>query len=152
MYKAPQALLDLVRGVVESMDYEFVGLEYLTRPAAGHLLRVYIDTAQGVVVEDCAAVSRQLGGVLDVEDPIPGEYTLEISSPGLDRPLFEPAHFARFVGREAKLRLVRPRDGRRNFKGVITGIEGDMVQLSVDGAAVTVPFQDIDSARLVPAF
>ena len=150
MYKAPQALVDLVRRVVESLDYEFVGLEYLTRAPAGHLLRVYIDTERGILLDDCEVVSRQLSGVLDVEDPISGEYTLEVSSPGLDRPLFEPAHFARYVGHEAKLRLARPLGGRRNFKGLITGIEDAKVQLEVDGEALALPFQDIDSARLVP--
>ena len=152
MYKSPQALVKLVREVVEPMGYEFVGLEYLSRPKAGHLLRVYIDTEQGILLDDCEAVSRQLSGVLDVEDPIPGEYALEVSSPGLDRPLFELAHFARFVGREAKVRLARPTAGRRNYNGVITGVEDGLVKLSVDGEAVAVPFAEIDSARLVPEF
>jgi ribosome maturation factor RimP len=152
MSKAPQALWDLVRGVVEPLGYEFVGLEYLARPKAGHLLRVYIDTERGVLLDDCEAVSRQLSGVLDVEDPIPGEYALEVSSPGLDRPLFDPAQFARFVGHEVKLRLARPLDGRRNYRGVIAGVDGDVIHLSVDGEALAVPFREIDSARLVPEF
>lgn len=152
MYKAPQALWELVRGVVEPMGYEFVGLEYLARPKAGHLLRVYIDTERGILLDDCEAVSRQLSGVLDVEDPIPGEYALEVSSPGLDRPLFAPEQFARFAGHEAKVRLARPLAGRRNYKGVIAGVDGDVIHLSVDGEALALPFRDIDSARLVPEF
>lgn len=152
MHKAPEALIKLVRGVVVPMGYEFVGLEYLSRAGSGHLLRVYIDVERGVQLDDCEAVSRQLSAVLDVEDPIPGDYALEVSSPGLDRPLFELAHFRRFAGQTARVTLARPIDGRRRFKGVIDAVQGEQVRLSVDGEVVVLPFGDIDGARLVPDF
>lgn len=152
MHKAPVALIKLVRGVVEPMGYEFVGLEYLSRPKAGHLLRVYIDIERGILIDDCEAVSRQLSAVLDVEDPVSGEYALEVSSPGLDRPLFELAHFRRFAGQTARVKLVRPIDGRRRFKGVIESVAGEEIRLRVDNEVVVLPFGDIDGARLVPDF
>lgn len=152
MHKAPEALIKIVRGVVEPMGYEFVGLEYLSRPKSGHLLRVYIDIERGVLLDDCEAVSRQLSAVLDVEDPISGEYALEVSSPGLDRPLFELAHFSRFEGQTAKVTLMRPIDGRRRFKGIIEAVAGEEIKMLVDGEVVVLPFSDIEGARLVPDF
>jgi ribosome maturation factor RimP len=152
MHKAPQTLVNLARGVVEGLSYEFVGLELISRPDRGALLRVYIDQEEGVRLDDCEAVSRQLSGVLDVEDPIRGEYSLEVSSPGLDRPLFEPEHFRRFVGHEARVRLSVPLGGRRKYKGVIAGVVGDGVDLVADGAQLHLPFTQIDSARLVPEY
>lgn len=152
MYQAPEALIEVVRGVVEPMGYEFVGLEYISRSKSGHLLRVYIDIDRGVVLDDCEAVSRQLSAVLDVEDPIPGEYALEVSSPGLDRPLFELAHFVRFKGETARVTLARPIDGRRRFKGVIEAVVGEDIRLLVDGEVVVLPIGDIEGARLVPDF
>jgi ribosome maturation factor RimP len=152
MHKAPEALIKIVRGVVEPMGYEFVGLEYLSRPKSGHLLRVYIDIERGVLLDDCEAVSRQLSAVLDVEDPISGEYALEVSSPGLDRPLFELAHFCRFEGQTAKVTLMRPIDGRRRFKGIIEAVAGEEIKMLVDGEVVVLPFSDIEGARLVPDF
>jgi ribosome maturation factor RimP len=134
------------------MGYELVGIEYQMRPKSGALLRIYIDHADGIQLEDCAVVSRQLGAVLDVEDPIRGEYDLEVSSPGLDRPLFEKAHFERFVGREAKIRLRRAIDGRRRMKGYIRAVEGDDLSIEVDGEQIRVPLAELDSARLVPEF
>lgn len=152
MQKASQALLDLVRGVVEPMGYELVGVEHRGQGESGDLLRIYIDRDVGVGLKDCTAVSHQLSGVLDVEDPIAGEYSLEVSSPGLDRPLFELEHFERFVGQEAKLKLSRALDGRRNFRGQLMGVEADAVLMQVDGEIYRLPFGQIDSARLVPKF
>jgi len=152
MHKAPQAITDLVRGVVEPMGYELVGVELVAGERRGEVLRVYIDREGGILVDDCSAVSHQISGVLDVEDPIKGEYALEVSSPGLARPLFELAHFARFPGRQAKLKLGRPLEGRRNFKGVLSGVEGDEVLLQVDGQLVRIDFEQIDSAKLIPEF
>lgn len=152
MNKAPPALLKLARQTVEPMGYELVGIEYQQRPKSGALLRIYIDHGDGIQLEDCAAVSRQLGAVLDVEDPIKGEYDLEVSSPGLDRPLFEREHFERFVGREAKIRLQRAIEGRRRFKGFIRAVEGDDLSIEVDGEQIRVPLAELDSARLVPEF
>jgi ribosome maturation factor RimP len=152
MRHAPQALSDLVRSVVEPMGYEFVGLEFVPPGRGEGLLRVYIDQPDGVVLDDCAAVSHQLSGVLDVEDPIRGEYNLEVSSPGLDRPLFEAEHFRRFAGQAATVRLAVPENGRRKFKGEILRTDEEAVWLRVDGDEVRLPFDRIDSAKLVPEY
>ena len=140
----------IVRTAVEALGYELVGVEYLSRAKAGHLLRVYIDSEQGVGLDDCERVSHQVSGVLDVEDPISGEYALEVSSPGLDRPLFELAHFERFVGRLARVKLHAAQDGRSNYKGVIQTVTDDDVVMQVEGQPVRLPFAQIASARLVP--
>ena len=150
MHKAPPHLTDLVRGAVAALGYELVGVEYLSRPKAGHLLRVYIDSADGVGLADCEKVSHQVSGALEVEDPIRGEYSLEVSSPGLDRPLFELAHFERFVGRVARVKLNAALSGRSNYKGTILEVDGDDVVLEVDGERVRLPFAQMSSARLVP--
>ena len=152
MGRAPERLTNLAARVVEPMGYELVGVELVRRGAAGLLFRVYIDQPEGITLDDCAAVSHQLSGVLDVEDPIREHYLLEVSSPGMDRPLYTPAHFARFEGHKAKLKLAEPRDGRRNYTGVLRGIEGGMVRIEVEGQMFEVPFDHIESARLVPEF
>ncbi|VAX02038.1 Bacterial ribosome SSU maturation protein RimP [hydrothermal vent metagenome] len=151
MRQAPANVLNVVEPVVESLGYELVGVEYL---AQGHdgLLRVYIDAEDGIKVEDCQRVSHQLSGVLDVEDVIKGHYSLEISSPGLNRPLFSAAHFERFAGAEVKLRLDAPLDGRRKFCGVLVGVQDGDVRLLVDGEEVRVPLASIDKANLVAQF
>ncbi len=145
-------LESLVRDTVESKGYEFVGVEMLSRAKAGVLLRVYIDSENGVNVDDCASVSRQLSAVLDVEDPISGRYSLEVSSPGLDRPLFEKAHFERFAGHRIKLVLSAPLEGQRNFKGVLRGVENDEVVVDLEVEQLVVPLADVISARLIPEF
>jgi ribosome maturation factor RimP len=152
MRKAPQAIFELVRGVVEPMGYELVGVELRPGERGGEVLRVFIDQEGGILLDDCSAVSHQLSGVLDVEDPIKGEYSLEVSSPGLARPLFELAHFARFAGSKAKVKLASPLDGRRNFTGVLSGVEGEDVLLQVDNELVRLDYSQIDSAKLVPEF
>ncbi len=151
MRQAPANVLNVIEPVVESLGYELVGVEYLTQGRDG-LLRVYIDAEGGIRVEDCQRVSHQLSGVLDVEDVIKGHYSLEISSPGLDRPLFSAAHFARFAGSEVKLRLDAPLNGRRKFRGTLIGVEDGEVRLLVDGEEVRVPLASIDRANLVPQF
>jgi len=142
----------MVLGAVEALGYELVGVELLSRPKAGHLLRVYIDSPDGVGLSDCEKVSHQVSGVLDVEDPIRGEYALEVSSPGLDRPLFELAHFERYVGETARLKMSVAIDGRSNYKGTILEVDGADVVLQVNGESVRLPFAQIASARLVPEF
>lgn len=151
MRQAPTNVLNVVEPVVESLGFELVGAEYLVQGGDG-LLRVYIDAENGIDVEDCRRVSHQLSGVLDVEDVIKGHYNLEISSPGLDRPLFKAEHFERFAGHEIRLRLDAPQDGRRKFRGVLVGIQGDEVTLLVDGEEVQIPLASIDRANLVPQF
>ena len=151
MRQAPANILNVVEPVVESLGFELVGAEYLVQGSDG-LLRVYIDAENGIDVEDCRRVSHQLSGVLDVEDVIKGHYSLEISSPGLDRPLFKAEHFERFAGAEIKLRLDAPQDGRRKFRGVLVGIQDGDVTLLVDGEEVQIPLAAIDKANLVPQF
>lgn len=149
MRQAPENVQKLVAPVVESLGYELVGVEYL--PQGGHgLLRVYIDTEAGVTLDDCQRLSHQLSGVLDVEDVIKGRYHLEISSPGLDRPLFAAEHFQRFAGRQVNVRLVAPINGRRKVRGVLQGMKDDEVVLDIDGEVISVPLSAIDKANLVP--
>lgn len=150
MRRAPPHLTNLIRGAVTPLGYELLGVEFLSRPRAGHLLRIYIDSAGGVGLADCEKVSHQVSGVLDVEDPIAGEYALEVSSPGFDRPLFDAAHFARFAGDTARVKLDTALNGRSNFKGVILQVDGDEVVMQVDGEPVRLPLARIASARLVP--
>ncbi len=142
------ALEALLEPAVSRLGYELVGVEYHGGRRA--LLRLYIDREGGVSVEDCQRVSRQVSGLLDVEDPIPGPYTLEVSSPGLDRPLFRAADFQRFAGREVRIRTDVPLEGRRNFRGVLRGLRGDEVLVEVDGAELALPVERIEQARLVP--
>ncbi|MGI9301651.1 MAG: ribosome maturation factor RimP [Gammaproteobacteria bacterium] len=146
-----QSLGRLIETVVTRMGYELWGHEY---PAAGGaaLLRVYIDHPEGIDLDDCSAVSDQLSGVLDVEDPIKTAYTLEVSSPGLDRPLFKAEHFERYAGNKVKIKLKWPVEGRRRFSGDLRGLSDDKVVLKQDEAVHYLPRDAIDWARLVPQF
>jgi ribosome maturation factor RimP len=151
MRKAPQELVDIIRRPVLGLGYELVGVELLGK-GTGLVLRVYIDAEDGITLDDCSTVSHQLSGVLDVENPIPGQYDLEISSPGLDRPLFELADFDRFRGMRARVKLVSPLEGRRKLEGILAGTEHDTVLLDQAGELHRIGFEQIDSARLVPEF
>lgn len=145
----------LLAPTVQSMGLELLGAEYLPAPG-GAVLRLYIDAPadagedRSVGIDECEAVSREVSAQLDVEDPISGNYTLEVSSPGIDRPLFTPAQFARFQGETAKVGLKLPLDGRRRLQGRIAQVEGDTVTFDVDGQPLPVAFDNIDKARLVP--
>ena len=144
----------LLAPTVESLGLELLGTEYLPSPG-GAVLRLYIDVPAGeaermVGIEDCEAVSREVSAQLDVEDPISGSYTLEVSSPGIDRPLFAPAHYARYVGQSAKVGLKLPQDGRRRLQGRIDKVEGGSIVFDVDGKPFEVAFDNIDKAKLVP--
>jgi ribosome maturation factor RimP len=145
----------LLAPTVSALGLELLGVEYLPAPGSA-VVRLYIDTPQveaderHVGIEDCEAVSREVSAQLDVADPISGNYTLEVSSPGLDRPLFAAAHFARFVGESAKVTLKLPQDGRRRLQGAILRVEGDIVVFAVDGCEFTVDVTNVDKARLVP--
>lgn len=154
MTHSAHKLADLARSVVEPMGYELVGVEHLQRGGrqGGAILRVYIDAPGGITLDDCAAVSHQLSGVLDVEDPIQGHYDLEVSSPGLDRPLFGVEHFLRFQGQRAKVRLGTKLEGRRHFEGRLAGVREDRLCLEVAGEIRELPLASIESARLVPEF
>jgi ribosome maturation factor RimP len=147
----------LLAPTIASLGVELLGVEYLPAPGSA-VLRLYIDVpeagageqARAVGIEDCEAVSREVSAQLDVEDPISGNYTLEVSSPGVDRPLFSPAQFARFLGERAKVGLKLPQDGRRRLQGVIASVDGDRIGFDIDGTPFEVGFDNIDKARLVP--
>ena len=152
MQRADDRLTSLARGVVEPMGYELVGVEYFQRSARSSLLRVYIDHERGITLDDCTAVSHQLSGVLDVEDPLPGHYDLEVSSPGLDRPLFTPEQVKRFQGHRARVKLATKLAGRRNFEGVLGDLRGEVLALDLGDELCELPLALIDTIRLVPEF
>ena len=151
MKSSPQ-ITELVRNVVEPMGYELLGCELVSQGRAGHIFRVYIDHEQGITIDDCSDVSHQLSGVLDVEDPISGNYHLEVSSPGLDRPLFEEAHYDRFAGHEISLKTMTAINGRKKFKGILLGRQGREITLKVDDQEVIISLDQVEKARLVPQF
>ncbi len=133
---------------IVSLGYELVGVEYISK-GNDSVVRVYIDAAEGISVEDCERVSHQVSGILEVEDPISSAYTLEVSSPGFDRPLFKIEHYEQFAGHDAKVTLKLPIEGRRNFTGQLQGVEELEVLILVDGEVYALPFNRITKARLV---
>lgn len=145
------ALQALIEPVVTAMGFELWGIDYLSQGKHSRLV-IYIDHENGVNVDDCADISRQVSGVLDVEDPIAGEYRLEVSSPGMDRPLFTLDQFARYAGHQVSLKLRVPFDGRRKFQGLLAGVEGDEVLVQIEGEEYCFPIDGIDQARVVPQF
>jgi len=138
---------NLVAPVIETMGFDFWGCEYL---AAGKhsTLRIYIDKPGGVTVDDCGDVSRQVSAIMDVEDPISNAYMLEISSPGIDRPLFKPKQFEANVGQLIKLRTSSPILGRRNFKGTLLEASEEQVIIEVDAEEYEIPFNLVDKANI----
>jgi len=136
---------------VEDLGYELVGIEYI-RAGSHSTLRVYIDQEAGILVDDCATVSRQISALMDVEDPITNEYTLEVSSPGLERPLFNAAHYATFAGEEVKIQLRMPIQNRRRWKGIIDSVEGEIICVNVDGTLERFALSNIQKANIVPKF
>lgn len=168
-------LEELIRPVVEGLGFECWGIDYLSQ-GKHSILRVYIESLEagsaapqetelaedgtvdenqresGIELADCEKVSRQLSGVLDVEDPISGDYTLEVSSPGMDRSLYELSHYERFKGHHAELKLRMPFEGRRKFNGVLNGVEGNDVILLVDEEEFLFPIEGIEKANIVPQF
>lgn len=149
MKQAPEHLVNLIEPVVEGLGYECVGIDYHPHPKHG-LLRIYIDSENGILVEDCSKVSHQISGVLDVEDPIPDNYQLEISSPGEDRPFFKISQFERFIGSTVMVNLFKPIEKRKKIKGSIESVEGEVISLKEDGQIFAVPFSAMSKARLVP--
>lgn len=142
----------LLAPAVTSLGFELWGVEYLVR-GRHRLLRVYIDRDEGVTVDDCAAVSHQVSGVLDVEDPIPGEYTLEVSSPGLDRVLFEPSQYERYTGSLLLVRTQAAIAGRRRFRGRLQSVTDDGFVLVLDeGGEQAIAFAAVDKAQIEPEF
>jgi ribosome maturation factor RimP len=161
--KKVETLIEMLTPAVTACGFELWGIEFFQQ-GRHSVLRVYIDgesaradaadgeasEGRGVSVENCSAVSHQVSGVLDVEDPIAGEYTLEVSSPGWDRPLFTLSQYERFIGAVAGIRLTAPLNGRRKFTGPIQGVTATDVQVLVDDVTVSIPFMSIDKANIVP--
>ncbi|KFZ36970.1 ribosome maturation protein RimP [Shewanella mangrovi] len=144
-------LEEMLTPAIEGLGYQLWGIEFV-KAGKHSTLRIYIDSENGVNIEDCAAASRQVGSVLDVEDPIPSEYTLEVSSPGLDRPLFKAAQYQSYIGEDAKVQLTMPVAGSRNLKGCITQVDGQMLTLKVDGKELVIALDNIRKGNLIAKF
>ena len=147
MQRASAQVVSVIEPVVTGLGYELVGAEF-GQTENGQTLRVYIDTQDGIVMEDCATVSRQLNAVLDVEDTIKSAYLLEVSSPGVDRPLFTEAQFAAQTGEEVRVRLVDGVGGRRNFKGQLVAVKDGVATVEVDGIDYDLPIVDVEQAHI----
>ncbi|MCL1088297.1 ribosome maturation factor RimP [Shewanella profunda] len=144
-------LAEMLKVPVEALGFQLWGIEYVQ--AGKHsILRVFIDGENGINIEDCANTSRQVSAVLDVEDPIPTEYTLEVSSPGVDRPLFTAQQYAAYVGEDVKVQLTMPVAGSRNLKGAITKVEGQMLSLNVNGKELVVALDNIRKGNVIAKF
>jgi ribosome maturation factor RimP len=142
-----ERLIALIEPVLVRLGYELVELEY----AAGRsqaVVRIFIDKPEGITVEDCERVSRDVAALLDVDDPVPTAYTLEVSSPGFDRVLRTAAHFERFVGSRVFIELKAPRAGRRRYTGMLQAVNATGIELEVDKQKVEIPFDEIGKARL----
>ena len=148
--KLEQKLADMFGPVIESMGYELIAVEIVG--GGGTTMRVYIDSQDGITVDDCADVSYQISGLLDVEDPLRGRYTLEVSSPGLDRPLVTLEHFRQFTGSRVKIRSLEPILGRKRFTGVLEAVEDGTLVIAVDNEVYEIPFDRIERANLVAEF
>lgn len=144
-----ERLIALIEPLLAQLGYELVELEHA--PGRGHgVVRVFIDKPEGVGLDDCERASREISALLDVEDPIPTAYSLEVSSPGLDRILRTRGHFDRFVGSRVFVELKAPRDGRRRYTGTLLSVAEEGVSLEVDRRTINVPFEEIGKARLAP--
>ncbi|MBA6264920.1 MAG: ribosome maturation factor RimP [Colwellia sp.] len=148
MAKFEHKLTDMLRPAVEEVGKELLGIEYIS---AGNnsVLRLFIDHENGIDVDDCAEVSRQVGAILDVEDPISSEFNLEVSSPGLDRPLFDKPHYEAVIGEIIEVKLSIPLNGRRKFKGCLVAVENDTLIVTVDGEDYDLVLGNIVKANLV---
>lgn len=139
----------IVESVAGRLGYEVVKVEFVPQQK-NSILRVYIDSENGIQIRDCEKVSRQISAVMEVEDPIAGHYTLEVSSPGIDRPLVKPAHFQRFCGHRVKVSTRNMYLGRKRFTGKLTEVNDAGIVVEVDGEAYELPFNDINNAKLCP--
>lgn len=146
-----EQLRTLIQPVVEGLGFELWGLEYLSQ-GKHSALKIYIDAEKGIDVDDCAAVSRQVSGLLDVEDPLKGKYTLEVSSPGMDRRLFELSQFELYKGSQVKVNLRHPFEGKRKFKGLLCGVEDGDVVVRLGEEEILLPLADIERAQVIPVF
>lgn len=139
---------DLIEPLCEAEGIELVHLEY-QREAGGRILRLFIDRPGGVTLDDCAYISRQSGDILDVYLENTGPYSLEVSSPGPNRPLAKKRDYERFTGRKVKIKTIKPLAGQKNFTGILTGISEGVVKISIDDTHVAIPFEEIAKAQLV---
>ena len=146
-----EQLQDILTPVIEALGYECWGIEYISQ-GRHSVLRIYIAHENGILIEDCETVSRQLSAVMDVEDPISSEYTLEVSSPGMDRPLFTLPQFAAFVGEQVKIRLRSAVEERRNFQGLIRSVEDQDVVVQMGEFEYLLPIDLIEKANILPNF
>ncbi|TDQ39437.1 ribosome maturation factor RimP [Thiopseudomonas denitrificans] len=146
-----QQLQTILAPVIEAMGFQCWGIEFISQ-GRHSVLRVFIEHENGIGVDDCEAVSRQLGAVLDVEDPISGEYTLEVSSPGMDRQLFTLEQFAAYAGHRVKVKMRVAVEERRNFQGILKGVEEQDVVVQVDEYEYLLPIEFIDKANVIPVF
>ena len=141
---------DLLQPGAETLGIELVAVELSGGDTS--IVRIYIDTPNGVTVDDCAKASRQFSAILDVEDPISNKYTLEVSSPGMDRPLAKPIHFKAIVGQDVKIKMATLVNGRRRFTGELVEATDEFAVVEVDGEQTELPYSDMDKARLVPVY
>ena len=146
-----QQLQELIEPLVNTLGHQLWGLEFNAH-GNSKLLRVFIDGPQGVSVDDCATTSRQISSVLDVEDPISGEYKLEVSSPGMDRPLFNAEQFEQFVGHMVKVKLATSFEGRKHFKGVLSQVDSNEARVVVADFEYSLPMELIEKANVVPQY
>jgi len=144
-------LWELFEPVVSGMGYDLIEIEHFPNPKHG-VLRLYIDKEGGVNVDDCSSVSRQISALIDVEEPINGQFNLEVSSPGSDRPLRRLKDFQRFTGSLVKLKTVMPLEGQRNFKGRMLEASEDVLVIETDTEELSLPMNAIEKARIVPEF
>ncbi len=144
-----EELTKLLEPAIEQLGYELSDLEIKLGGRDG-LIRLFIDKADGVGLEDCETVSRQVSALLDVENPVPGHYVLEVSSPGLDRKLTKLEHFQRFIGEDIQVRLLFPVAGRRNFRGALRAADEENIDVEVDVESHRISRATIQSARLIP--
>lgn len=146
-----QRLTDMLTEPVAAIGFELLGLEFV-RAGRHSTLRLYIDHEDGITVENCADVSRQVSAVLDVEDPISTEYDLEVSSPGMARPLFKPPHYEAVIGQQIELALRMAVNNRRKLNGLLVSVEDTMIKVEVAGVEFPIAFANIQKAHLVPNF
>lgn len=149
--KLEELLESLFRPVLEEKAVELVDLEF-KREGRTHYLRVFIDKPGGVTLDDCSRVNQCLGEVLDLEDPISQSYCLEVSSPGLERPLKKDKDYTRFTGRKIKVKTYEPMDGQKVFKGILLGYQEGIVRLGQEGKEIGIPVDKISRANLVFEF
>lgn len=146
-----QRLTDMLEPAVDALDFELLGVEFIS--AGKHsVLRIYIDHENGITVDDCAVVSHQVSAILDVEDPISSEYNLEVSSPGMERPLFKAEHYEKVIGEELFMQLRMPVENRRKWTGILVAVESGIVTLEVESKQQRIALSNVKKAHVIPQF